>query len=226
VSIVPIKATLFEDFIDGYFPLNLSLGQMLVRHGFQSAWIFIRVAPMMEIPGLTRTDPVPLHLDPAHGGQIKWLTATIRLSGQIAILSGLAKWRWNDPVKNNERQLSTSLRLAEPAFLRGIGFPAGNVRSHSLDQVQHDFDGSNILLMSPGQPDIKMNNFNKQNKLRDPLCWCIDFPNGLNAFQPEATQTWASPYLKECSTYFKEGLLISDTDDLLITRIILDSLAY
>ena len=120
MGVVPIEGELFEDFIDGYFPLNVSLGHMLDRHGFASAWILMRVAPMMDIPDLAETEPVPLHLDPAHGGQIDWLSATIRLSGQTASLSGQARWNWNDPLKTKKDKIPTTLRLGEPAFLRGV----------------------------------------------------------------------------------------------------------
>ena len=109
MGVVPIEGELFEDFIDGYFPLNVSLGHMLDRHGFASAWILMRVAPMMDIPDLAETEPVPLHLDPAHGGQIDWLSATIRLSGQTASLSGQARWNWNDPLKTNKDKIPSTL---------------------------------------------------------------------------------------------------------------------
>ena len=225
MEMVPIKATLFEDFIDGYFPLNVSLGHMLTRHGFSSAWILMRVAPMMEIPGLTAAEPVPLHLNPAHGGQVDWLAATIRISGQIASLSGLAKWHWNYPARANEKKFLTTLRLAEPAFLRGVGFMAGDVYSRSLGKVRRETNDPNILLLSTAQLAADPVSYKLKDKLDSALCWRTDFSQGLATLTPAALQPWACPYLELPDKKFEEGLLFRNTNNLPMSGIIADSLA-
>ena len=225
MQMVPIKATLFEDFIDGYFPLNVSLGHMLARHGFSSAWILMRVAPMMEIPGLTVAEPVPLHLNPAHGGQVDWLAATVRISGHLVGLSGLAKWHWNDPAKANEQKILTTLRLAEPAFLRGVGFMAGDVYSLSLGKVKLETSDPNILLLSTGQLAADPVSYKLTDKLDSALCWRTDFSQGLATVTRAALQPWACPYLELPDKNFEEGLLFRNTDNLPMSGIISDSLA-
>ena len=125
MGLVAAEAVPFEDFIDGYFPLGLSLRHLLNRRGFAAAWIVMLVAPMMEIPSLDPKDSVPLHIDPAHGGQIDWLSATIRCVGQSVQLSGCAIWDWYDPARSGHDAPSAATRLAEPAFIRGIGFLPG-----------------------------------------------------------------------------------------------------
>ena len=226
MQMVPIKATLFEDFIDGYFPLNVSLGHMLARHGFSSAWILMRVAPIMEIPGLTVAEPVPLHLNPAHGGQVDWLAATVRISGHLVGLSGLAKWHWNDPAKANDQKILATLRLAEPAFLRGVGFIAGDVYSRSLGKVRLETNDPNILLLSKDQLAAESVSYELKDNVDSSLCWRTEFSQGLAALTPAALQPWACPYLNLLDKKFEEGLLFCNTDNLPMSGIISDSLAY
>ena len=225
MGVVPIEGELFEDFIDGYFPLNVSLGHMLDRHGFASAWILMRVAPMMDIPDLAETEPVPLHLDPAHGGQIDWLSATIRLSGQTASLSGQARWNWNDPLKTKKDKIPTTLRLAEPAFLRGVGFPTGDLESRSLGKVKRNTNGSATLFLSEGQTDGQFTSHDMKKNLEGALCWSIGFSQGLSELDLEELKPWANPYSPKRSSNSQEVLFLRDTDDPINSHIISDSLA-
>ena len=222
---VPIKATLFEDFIDGYFPLNVSLGHMLTRHGFSSAWILMRVAPMMEIPGLTVADPVPLHLNPAHGGQFNWLAATIQISDQVASLSGLAKWHWNDPTKVNEQKISANIRLSEPAFLWGVGFFNGDLTSQSLGGVRRSFDNSEISFVSADQMFQPTGKYKLIEDLGSGLLWRVDFSEGITCFKEEAIRPWGCTFKKGDSPRFQEGLFFQNADNKILSSIILDSLS-
>ena len=52
----------FNDVIDGYFPLQISLSHLLVRLNTTLAYLEIRYAPIMDIPGLAHSDPVPLNV--------------------------------------------------------------------------------------------------------------------------------------------------------------------
>lgn len=121
--ILPVEGRFFEDTIDGYFPLTESLRQMLVRQGFAAAWIDIAHAPMMHLPGLAPDAPVPLRLDQARAGMIRRLRGVVRLVPGGAALGGRGQWRWiaDGPAD----RLPADIRLAEPAFLRGIGIAAG-----------------------------------------------------------------------------------------------------
>ena len=180
---------------------------------------------MMEIPGLTSADPVPLHLNPSHGGQVDWLTASIRISAQVASLSGLAKWHWNDTAKADEQKILTTLRLAEPAFLRGVGFMAGDINSRSLGKVRLETNDPNILLLSKGQLAADPASYKLKDKLDSALCWRTDFSRGLATLSPTTLQPWACPYLELPDKKFEEGLLFRNTNNLLMSGIIADSLA-
>lgn len=133
---IAVEAVPFEDFIDGYFPLGQSLCYLLDRRGFASAWIVMRVAPIMEIPGLRDHDPVPLHIDSKYEGQIDWLSASVRRSGSTAGYSGAARWAWNEPALDQSNVLSPFVRLAEPAFIRGIGFLPGDLQTDALGAIR------------------------------------------------------------------------------------------
>ncbi|PSL17100.1 hypothetical protein [Shimia abyssi] len=127
---IPVRAEVFEEAIDGYFPLRVSLGHLLARHGFCSAWVVIRVAPIMDVPGLAREAPVPLKLDTAWGGQADWLAVCIAAGG----MSGRGIWRWTDPSRR-AATLPEDIRLAEPAFVRGIGFFEGDIEAGALGSI-------------------------------------------------------------------------------------------
>lgn len=133
---VPVNAFFFEDFIDGYFPLSRSLHHLIDRQGVDQALVVLRVAPMMEIPGLNLEDPVPLHINPEHAGQIDWLAVALRRVADSVRVSGHARWYWNDQRRQGRRDLPSSTRLAEPAFVRGIGFGDGCQSRTSKVRVQ------------------------------------------------------------------------------------------
>lgn len=113
-----VDGTVFEDTIDGYFPLHLSLRQMLDRTGFAAALVILRHAPIMHLPGLPEDAPVPLRLPGGQAGLIRRLMVLVSQDGTRTPLQGVGRWGWFGP----EVPLGPDTRLGEPAFLRGIGF--------------------------------------------------------------------------------------------------------
>ena len=59
-DVIPVAGHLFEDTIDGYFPLSTSLGHLMTRQRAQTAWVSITHAPILHVPGLPPNAPVPL----------------------------------------------------------------------------------------------------------------------------------------------------------------------
>lgn len=141
---VPVDGFYFEDFIDGYFPLIQSLSHLMDRQAVDAALLVLRVAPMMEIPGLAPEDPVPLHINPVYAGQIDWLGVVVRRVTQEVRISGHALWTWNDRKRRNASHLSPTIRLAEPAFVRGVGFRDGGYDLKSLGPIAVADEGHGI----------------------------------------------------------------------------------
>ncbi len=120
--ITVITGTAFEDTIDGYFPLRESLRQMLLRNRFGGALVFLLQAPAMEIPGLPPDKPVPLYITDGHGCLIHEMAVFTQLAKEEVLVSGVANWFWWGNHRPDDRQFSDMHRLAEPAFVRGVGF--------------------------------------------------------------------------------------------------------
>ncbi|MEX0284489.1 MAG: hypothetical protein AB3N23_07740 [Paracoccaceae bacterium] len=112
----------FEDTIDGYFPLHLSLRQFLDRHGFAAAEVILRYAPIMHIPNLPPEAPVPLNILEGVAG----IASYLRLWATPSSLSGDGAWYWFESSDLSISQLDPMVRLAEPAFVEGIGFEVGS----------------------------------------------------------------------------------------------------
>ena len=120
-QIKTVRAGIFEDTIDGYFPLLESLRQMLVRNRFDATLIRILHAPAMEIPGLKPRDPVPFTIDNEYGCMIHQMTLMVHLTTDEEVaVSGAGQWTWNAAHRVCDVQFSPLHRLAEPAFIRGI----------------------------------------------------------------------------------------------------------
>lgn len=130
-----VDAFAFEDFIDGYFPLTLSLRHLIDRLQVEAAFVVLRVAPMMDLPGLNPEDPVPLHIDPAQAGQINWMAVTARRTAVATVISGHALWTWNASESQSSPFLPPTIRLTEPVFVRGIGFRGGSHDFKSLGPI-------------------------------------------------------------------------------------------
>lgn len=117
----------FEDILDGYFPLGESVRQMMARNRFTSIWINLLHAPVMDLPGLPPTAPVPLHLPRAYSGMIDAMTLTAVLYDGGARMAGVGNWFWIDG-REETGTFPALTRLGEPAFIRGIGL-GGNIEA-------------------------------------------------------------------------------------------------
>lgn len=106
----------FEDIIDGYFPLEMSIAQMMARRDLTHAVLLLSHAPIMYIEGLSPHAPVPLSIRQGHAGMIDQMVLCAGPDG----LSGQGAWRWLDGTPTG-KVFDPQTRLAEPAFLLGVG---------------------------------------------------------------------------------------------------------
>ncbi len=111
----------FEDIVDGYFPLKESLRQLLIRQGFNFALISFIFAPILKNNQLKKHSPVPLHITRKNSGIICYFTALAKLDGADVFTTGVADWFWENEHPSKACNFFTTDRLAEPAFVRGIG---------------------------------------------------------------------------------------------------------
>ncbi len=151
---IPVDAILFEDIIDGYFPLQESLRQMLVRNGFASACVTLSHAPIMDIPGLSADAPVPLRLTQGTAGSADRLDIIVSLDGTEPRVSGAGKWHWYADERAQEKLLSPFTRLAEPAIVQGVGLIAGHTPTQSFGQVAV-LDKSDFAIFRGQGPDLQ-----------------------------------------------------------------------
>ncbi|NDW33101.1 hypothetical protein [Salipiger sp. PrR007] len=138
----PTGAEPFQDILDGYFTLKESVRQMMERHDLGWVWLALWHAPVMDIAGLGPKEPVPLHLRDGYAGVIEGLSLTAVRTGADAepVLIGTGDWRWLDT--RADQALPQDIRLAEPAFFRGIGLSLGgaaNRRSIPATELTEDF---------------------------------------------------------------------------------------
>jgi len=106
----------FNEVIDGYFPLQISLSHLLVRLNTTLAYVEIRYAPIMDIPGLELSDPVPLNVKVGRVGMIEKLHVRYESSGNF---SSNGSWHWLDAQEANN-SFDKVIRLAEPAYVQGF----------------------------------------------------------------------------------------------------------
>ncbi|WAP68265.1 hypothetical protein [Jiella pelagia] len=116
----PVAGRAFEDILDGYFPLEESVRQMMERHRFSTVWITLLHAPIMNLRDLAPTDPVPLTLPKIYSGMIDFMALLGSKQGNRIELEGLGDWFWIDP-RDRAPTFPATIRLGEPAFVRGIG---------------------------------------------------------------------------------------------------------
>ena len=128
VHCIPIEGCEFEDTIDGYFPLVVSIRQLLERHSFASAFISLSHAPFMHLEGLGSEAPVPLRLNPgAKVGQIEDMLLLATCFEGHLLLCGVGEWSWMTNGVVEDRVFPSLYRLAEPAYVCGLGLAAGSV---------------------------------------------------------------------------------------------------
>ena len=121
----------FEDIIDGYFPLQTSLGHMLKRFDLSEAWVAMSHAPIFEVAGLPHDQPVPLTVRDAVAGVIDQAFLWVSMDRHGIRTGGVGQWRWFDHPRDGDT-FDPMTRLAEPVFLRGIGMSrVGANRGHS-----------------------------------------------------------------------------------------------
>lgn len=111
----------FDDILDGYFPLNVSIHDLMQRRGLTHARLVLTQVPIMHIPGLALHEPVPLRLSAGRAGMIERMDLGVTLEQEACLLCGTAKWRWLDGTDAGNR-FDPNTRLAEPAYLIGQAF--------------------------------------------------------------------------------------------------------
>lgn len=106
----------FEDILDGYFPLGLSIADLLHRNALGAADLKLSFAPIFVVSGLPHDAPVPLNIRSGRAGIIDEAVLSVALSEGETRLSGSARWRWLDGMEVPET-LDPMTRLAEPALV-------------------------------------------------------------------------------------------------------------
>lgn len=149
VADFPPDAKAFEDIIDGYFPLRESLRQMLQRNGFASACVTLFHTPIMDIPGLAPTAPVPLRLDRGVAGLADRLDVIVAQCGPDLRLCGYGRWRWYSDSSAQDSVLPASTRLAEPAIVQGIGLVDGSFHATLFDRDRVRQMGDYVVCQTP-----------------------------------------------------------------------------
>lgn len=145
---IPVNGRIFEDTIDGYFPLEESVRQLLLRHQFGSAWISIVEAPFIYLQDLPATSPVPMKLlADTPGGIIQYMALIAYLQEEQISLRGVARWAWLTEDPSYLNTLPKDCRLAEPAFVRGIGLLPGQINTRSFGQILQAEASSDIALV-------------------------------------------------------------------------------
>lgn len=124
----------FDDFIDGYFPLAVSISHLMQRRGLTFARLTLTHAPIMHIADLHPDAPVPLNITAGRAGMIDQMVLMVQAAGQTCRLQGHASWRWLDGSETG-RTFDPETRLAEPAYLQGNAMRADEMPP---------FDGASI----------------------------------------------------------------------------------
>lgn len=139
ILIDPTPLFAFEDTIDGYFPLQASLQQMMGRLGVAKAVIVLRHAPIMRIPGLSNAAPVPLRIEKGQIGQIDEMVLYVQCLKSAVGLAGWGRWQWFGAAAAEEDVFDPNTRLAEPAYVTGLSFdalPKGDVFGQRTSRAQ------------------------------------------------------------------------------------------
>lgn len=150
-SLLPVAGRRFDDLLDGYFPLGESIGQMMTRQGFAAALLRLTQAPMLHLPDLGPEAPVPLRIPPDHAGLIQDMQLFATLRDGRAELRGTAVWHWQRTGPTDH--LPRDIRLAEPAFVRGIGLLPGPARFAGIDGLRPDGAAARFALVTAAPGD-------------------------------------------------------------------------
>lgn len=158
----------FEDILDGYFPLNESVRQLMQRQRFICMWITILHAPVMNISGLPSTAPAPLFLPKLYSGMIDHMVLSVDTSAEGVAMTGRGVWFWTDG-RAETGTFPPLTRLGEPAFVRGIGISdvnaadSGNTRRTCVGMAR--VDGA------ADRPDISVGDMARQFGWHDGRAW-------------------------------------------------------
>ncbi len=147
----PTDARIFEDTIDGYFPLRVSLAQMMDRNGFDAALVSLTQALVAAFEDLPDDAPVPLNIRAGRAGLIDYLTLWLWRDAGTVAMRAQGQWRWL-AGGSEEAGLDPMTRLAEPAFLHGIGWPGkgdGVCKPAEIDLTAGAEAGSGASLWGP-----------------------------------------------------------------------------
>lgn len=153
-TIMPLAGHVFEDTIDGYFPLQESIKQMMRRQGFSAAIVSLNFAPAMDIPNLAPEDPVPLYVTDGFGCMINRMTLVVRYIGGEVEIEGLGNWKWFDGPLVDAPHFSSLYRLAEPAFIKGVGFRVGEVDTMLLGRIVEGNHPPQFALLRLNKNDV------------------------------------------------------------------------
>ncbi len=132
----PLAGAVFEDILDGYFPLVESARLMLARQVLSAMWTRLAYAPVMTIEGLAPTAPVPMSVRKDYAGMIEHMTLFVFQSEDGVHLSGTGHWFWVDG-RMEDATLPETTRLGEPAFVRGIGVCADQEKDAATLALVH-----------------------------------------------------------------------------------------
>lgn len=113
---------MYEDILDGYFPLRVSISDLMQRRGVRNAVLRMSFAPILEVAGLPHDAPVPLNIRSARVGMILRAELLVSMGPQGAELAGVARWYWLDGTSPHT-SLDIMTRLAEPALVQWRSLP-------------------------------------------------------------------------------------------------------
>lgn len=137
----------FDDLIDGYFPLQFSIFDLMQRRGLTTAVLSLSHAPIIDIPGLGTHEPVPLNIKAGRAGMIRQMTLRVAVTASSCTLCGEACWSWLDGTDPGN-VFNPLTRLAEPAYLLGHVFPISGNAANSEDPAKRGSGGPAIIRFS------------------------------------------------------------------------------
>lgn len=170
---------MFEETIDGYFPLAESIRQMMVRNRFETAWISIVQAPIMNIPDLPPISPVPLRIQKGWVGTIQRMCILAINQNKRLQCSGAGEWSWLHLDQSDQRVFDPLTRLAEPAFIRGIGLHEGNLRTKYHGNLCQTTKSKVAIATITKATATKSNASHLQNDWKSARIWSLG--NGLGS---------------------------------------------
>lgn len=134
----------FEDIIDGYFPLQTSLGQMMGRLGAAYALLNLSHAPIINVPDLPPDAPVPLNIRSGTAGVIETLLLEVFYGSQGSRVIGWGSWHWLNR-QHEDTRLDPMTRLAEPAYLFGVADRRPKIDPRAQRTAPASFDAPDNL---------------------------------------------------------------------------------